>query len=179
MDRLPLDQLKWISCAVKDVSLKYLKLVHNHLNFWSPVSEKWLESPSFLNVTELLGASFVHTIWQIDANSFLRRIKILSAGSTRVWPHTCKRHLDPLTNNVVVWAAISLNGRTVLVVPANLNESRFIDEILPPMLYCKIRLTIPSRSTKCEHNDATLIRRNVCWDSRVKETTHLFSFANI
>ena len=60
-------------------------------------------------------------------------------GRIGVWRHNGERHLEPTVQpttaltggSVMIWAGISLNGRTALViVPGNLNVRRYIDEIL-------------------------------------------------
>ena len=62
-------------------------------------------------------------------------------GRIRVWRRNGERHLEPTVQpttaynggSVMIWAGISLNGRTALVVvPGNLNGRRYIDEILRP-----------------------------------------------
>ena len=62
-------------------------------------------------------------------------------GRIRVWRRRGERHLEPNIQpttaynggSVMVWAGISANGRTALViVPGNLNGRRYIDEILEP-----------------------------------------------
>ena len=62
-------------------------------------------------------------------------------GRIRVWRRNGERHLEPTvqpttaynSGSVMIWAGISLNGRTALVVvPGNLNGQQNIDEILRP-----------------------------------------------
>ena len=62
-------------------------------------------------------------------------------GRIRVWRRNGERHLEPTVQpttaynggSVMIWAGISLKGRTALVVvPGNLNGRRDIDEILRP-----------------------------------------------
>ena len=62
-------------------------------------------------------------------------------GRIRVWRRNGERHFEPTvqpttaytSGSVIIWAGISLNGRTALVVvPGNLNGRRYIDEILRP-----------------------------------------------
>ena len=62
-------------------------------------------------------------------------------GRIRVWRCNWERHLEPTVQpttaysggSVMIWAGISLNGRTaIVVVPGNLNGLRYIDEILRP-----------------------------------------------
>ena len=62
-------------------------------------------------------------------------------GRIRVWRRNGERHLEPTVQpttaynggSVMIWASISLNGRTALVVvPGNLNGRRYIDQILRP-----------------------------------------------
>ena len=62
-------------------------------------------------------------------------------GRIQVWCRNGERQLEPTVQptteynggSVMIWAGISLNGRTALVaVPGNLNGRRYIDEILRP-----------------------------------------------
>ena len=69
-------------------------------------------------------------------------------GRIRVWRRNGEIHLEPTVQptmayndgSVMIWAGISLNGRTALVVvPGNLNGRRYIDEILRPLVVPYLR----------------------------------------
>ena len=62
-------------------------------------------------------------------------------GCIQVWHPNGERQLEPTVQptttysggSVMIWASISLNGRTThVVVPGNLNDRQYIDEILRP-----------------------------------------------
>ena len=62
-------------------------------------------------------------------------------GRIQEWRRNRERHLEPIVQptvaynggSVMIWAGITLNGRSALfVVPGNLNGRWYIDEILRP-----------------------------------------------
>ena len=73
----------------------------------------------------------------LDSRFCLRKVN----GRIREWRRNGERHLEPTVQltvaynggSVMIWAGITLNGRSVLVVvPGNLNGRWYIDEILRP-----------------------------------------------
>ena len=103
------------------------------------------KNPAFLSQRHraLNPVSILHdTAEGIDSNVHESRFCLRKVdGRIRVWRRNGKRHLEPTvqpttaynSGSVIIWAGISLNVRTALVVvPGNLNGRRYIDEILRP-----------------------------------------------